>query len=321
MTSLSELPELLDVLRARLNLRHIHLVLAQEKYADYLPDSIAVQPQASLERILRELCMDYSTKQPLMGAFQEIRFQTPGIKVLLPAENSPAFMGSLCVFSLWNKYQPGELIGFLTLIDQNPQRYSNKMATDYIEFFADLFAWSLVTLRDHEKLIRENTTDYLTGCHNRNYLLKHAPRILDFAQRKGFPVALLFIDLDGFKQVNDTLGHDCGDRILISVAQCIQNIIRDYDIFIRHGGDEFLLLLPDVEQNIALRTASRIRKAIQNVRVSKICSATTDITISASIGVAMHLPGEKLITLIQRADHKMYASKRASQDQCFCEES
>ncbi|PTN36482.1 diguanylate cyclase [Desulfonatronum sp. SC1] len=310
ITSLDQLPELLATLRDSLKLRDIHLVLDQEQYAGFLPDSIPTRPQLSLRRVLREMGLTESFRHPLLGSVADIAIQAPVARELFQtARGQRDCLGSVCVFPLWDKYHPGNLIGFLTLRDDDPLRYNEGMATDFIEFFADMFSWSLVTLREHEKLQRESTLDHLTGCHNRTYLMKHAPRILEFAHRKKMPVALLFIDLDGFKKVNDTLGHTCGDQLLVALARTIQSIIRDYDIFVRLGGDEFLLLLPGMDREAAQRAATRIQDALRTLPVSRVCSVTTQLGITASIGLAMYRPGETLQQFIQRADTNMYSAK------------
>lgn len=314
MTSLAQLPRLLKMLQSRLSLRHVHLVLVQERYAEFIPGSIDTQPSIQLRRLLKVMGLAGSTQQPLLGKVAVLMRRIPDIKQLTPAEMHEEPVGSLCVFPLWDKYDPEILIGFLTLIAQSSQRYNEEKATDYIGFFVHLFSGVLVTLLEHEKLLLAATLDPLTGCRNRNYLMKHAPRILEFSQRKRFSVALLFIDLDGFKQVNDNLGHDCGDRLLIAVAQLVQGIVREYDIFVRLGGDEFLLLLPDVDQATAMRTAARINAGIQTLNISGICDASTQLRSSASIGVTMHQPGESLQALIQRADKSMYTVKRSATD-------
>lgn len=309
ITSLDQLPELLSTLRDSLKLQDIHLVLDREQYADFLPEPIPTRSQLSLRRMLREMGLTESFRHPLLGSFADIAIQAPTARELFQTRGQRDCVGSVCVFPLWDKYHPDNLIGFLVLRDGDPLRYNEGMATDFIEFFADLFSWSLVTLREHEKLQRESTQDHLTGCHNRSYLMKHAPRILEFAYRKKMSVALLFVDLDGFKKVNDTLGHACGDNILVAVAHTIQGIVRDYDIFIRLGGDEFLLLLPDVNRETAQRTANRIQDALRTLPVAQVCAVATQLRISASIGLAMHRPGETLQQFIERADSNMYNAK------------
>jgi two-component system, cell cycle response regulator len=165
---------------------------------------------------MADMGMDRPGVQPIMNTMSGMRHTPSDIRSFLPESWDRNQDGSVCIFFLADKYHPETVIGLLCLADRNPERFHADMATDFIEYFADSFAWTLVTLREHEKLIRENTLDQLTGCHNRTYLCKHAPRILDFAQRKDFPVALLFIDLDKFKAINDTMGHSCGDLVLVT---------------------------------------------------------------------------------------------------------
>ncbi len=309
-TSLDDLPGLLESLRSRLRLRHICVILAEEEYAGYVPLSVKTAPLATLHALMAEMHVSCPNVSPMMDAVAVIRQSCPSLRALFPQCWESDHDGSLCVFFLNNKYHPEEIIGLLCLEDSNPNRFEADMATDFIEFFADSFAWTLVTLREHEKLLRENTQDHLTGCFNRTYLNTHAPRILEFSQRKGFPVALLFIDLDKFKSINDNHGHACGDRVLIAIAEKIRNMVRDYDFFVRLGGDEFVVLLPDVDRQTALATAQRIQKAVRGVQVADICNRKSTLKTSASVGVAMYEQGDTLEGFINRADQAMYDVKK-----------
>lgn len=310
-TSLDQLPGVLENIKSRLRLQDILLVLAREDYADFVPLSIRTRPVAELKALMADMGLDTPGITPIMHSMAGLRQTFPVPASFFPDSWQAGQNGSVCIFFLADKYHPGTLIGLLCLRDKNPLRFHADMATDFIEYFADSFAWTLVTLREHEKLIRENTLDHLTGCHNRTYLSKHAPRILEFAQRKGFPVALLFIDLDKFKSINDTLGHACGDQVLIAIAERIQGIVREYDIFARLGGDEFIVLHPDVDRQRALDTARRIQDAILALDVSELCNQDTTLRASASIGVAMYEQRESLDQFIDRADQSMYATKKS----------
>jgi diguanylate cyclase (GGDEF)-like protein len=312
ITSLDQLPRVLENIRSRLCLQDIFLTLSREDYQDFVPLSIRTRSSANLKALMTDMGRshaDASAVRPVMGALADVRRMYPSFQSFLPQDRTASQDGSICVFFLTDKYRPQAVIGLLCLVDENPSRFHAGMATDFIEFFADSFAWALATLREHEKLTRENTLDHLTGCHNRTYLWKHAPRILEFAQRKGFPVALLFIDLDKFKNINDSLGHTCGDLVLIAIAKQIQRIVREYDISIRLGGDEFLVLLPDVDQRTAIDTAERIQNSIPTLKISEICGQDTLLKVSASIGVVMYEHGENLEQFIARADRSMYATK------------
>ncbi|NCC05807.1 MAG: GGDEF domain-containing protein, partial [Proteobacteria bacterium] len=156
--------------------------------------------------------------------------------------------------------------------------------------------------------------DALTGVNNRTYLERHAGRILDFTARKNLPVHLLFIDLNGFKAVNDTLGHEAGDAILVEVARSIKAMIRKYDIFVRLGGDEFVILLPDTDKDMTRTFVTRLRRTLADIDVSRVCALDTDLRISASVGAALHQPPQSLESLIKAADLHMYEDKNLSRE-------
>ncbi len=121
----------------------------------------------------------------------------------------------------------------------------------------------------------------------------------------------MFIDLDGFKKINDKLGHQCGDLILVEVGRKIQSQVRNYDIFVRLGGDEFIILMPDTDQQTATVLADRIGREIQAIDISEICNNSTSLKISASTGIAMYSSGDCLDELIRRADQDMYLAKNS----------
>jgi diguanylate cyclase (GGDEF)-like protein len=134
--------------------------------------------------------------------------------------------------------------------------------------------------------------------------------MLEFSGRKGFPVCALFIDLDRFKAINDTLGHEAGDRVLAAVATRLKNVMRRYDIFARLGGDEFVAVLPDTDLPEAETLSERIRQTVAELDMAETTGFNTPLTMSASVGIARLMPGENLDDLIRRADADMYADKR-----------
>jgi diguanylate cyclase (GGDEF)-like protein len=217
--------------------------------------------------------------------------------------------GSCFIYVLKDKYNPENIAGVLALGDKDVSRYSPEKATDFLEHFCYIFGCTLLSVREHEKLDREKVIDTLTGIHNREYFQRHAPRILDFATRRGFPVCLLFLDLDGFKQINDNLGHNIGDNVLIEVGERVQAVVRKYDIFVRLAGDEFLILLPDTDLERARVLKNRVQQAIKDICLEKLCGQPTDLRVSASIGLAQYVPGQSVKEFLKIADDKMYAEK------------
>ncbi|MFP4517161.1 MAG: DUF484 family protein [Desulfovibrionales bacterium] len=307
MRSLQDLPEALERVRDLLRLQDVRMVLDQGSYADFLPQTIPVLTKKELERHCDGLFSD--GERIRLGRWTE----HAGAEVF--QARFPAGLletGSCFLYRMEDKYAPGTSIGVLGLFDQDPGRYTRDKATDFLGHFCDVLACTVVTVREHEKLEREKVIDPLTGVYNREYLYRHAPRILQFANRREFPVCLLFIDLNNFKQVNDTLGHDVGDRLLMEVAERIRKSIRQYDIFVRFGGDEFVLLLPDTDRALAGAIGKRIKGDLQEIQIS--AGGADRLHISAAVGISSHVRGKSLEELLQEADQDMYRKKKRSRE-------
>jgi diguanylate cyclase (GGDEF)-like protein len=149
--------------------------------------------------------------------------------------------------------------------------------------------------------------DELTGLPNRALLLDRLKQALVRAKRQRTHLALLFLDLDGFKAINDRFGHDAGDKLLQRIAERLLSCIRGGDTACRYGGDEFVLLLPEVDdEKCAMDIAQKIR-----VRVAKPYMVDGySIAMTASIGVAVYpIDGLSENDLIKRADVAMYLAK------------
>jgi two-component system, cell cycle response regulator len=299
MRSLQELPDMLLKIRDLLTLESAVLVLDVEEYGDFLPSDFPAIPAMELARMEAEL-FSRGTRVWL-GPLPQLPCQ----EGLTGCAGPLPIAGSAFACSLRNKYQPERTIGILVFADNDTGRYSPEKATDFLLHFCDILGGSIVAVREHEKLDRERVIDPLTGAWNREYLNRHAPRILEFASRRRFPVSALFIDLDRFKQVNDNLGHEAGDRLLREVAGRIRTMVRQYDIFVRLGGDEFVLLLPDTEAREAVGIGARIREEVASVRLPGFAT----MCISASVGMAAYVPGERLEDLLSAADRDMYRQK------------
>jgi diguanylate cyclase (GGDEF)-like protein len=177
----------------------------------------------------------------------------------------------------------------------------------------------LVAVADErEQLLLRATTDLLTGLHNRSTFLQRARRELDHSGRSGEPLALVMLDIDHFKQVNDRFGHPAGDRVLAAVAQALRETIRGVDLGGRYGGEEFIVLLVGVEEEAAVVAVERIRTAIASLSPPGVpCKVTT------SAGVAIHharFDVARMEDLIRRADAALYRAKQAGRDRTTVEE-
>lgn len=159
------------------------------------------------------------------------------------------------------------------------------------------------------KLREQAMCDSLTGIFNRASVLDALERELDRARRSDAPLGLLLLDLDHFKQLNDTRGHQFGDLALRAFTQRIQSAVRSYDTFGRYGGEEFLILAPGCGQPDLLRQAERLRTA---AATSPFVIDGVSIHLTVSIGASTAEPGDRVssLELIRAADDALYEAKR-----------
>jgi len=154
------------------------------------------------------------------------------------------------------------------------------------------------------------TTDALTGLPNRWALEDALKRMHAQATRNRRPLAFVLLDIDFFKRLNDTFGHDAGDRALVAVGEALRGHLRDSDLAARSGGEEFAVLLPDTPVDGALRVAEALRRAIAEIDLG-----LEGTTMTASFGVAvLGLHADDAHALMRAADHALYAAKRAGRD-------
>jgi two-component system cell cycle response regulator len=153
-------------------------------------------------------------------------------------------------------------------------------------------------------------TDQLTGLFNRRYMSRHLGTLIDSANTTGKPVSFLILDIDYFKQVNDTHGHDIGDEVLREFAGRISANVRGIDLACRYGGEEFVVVMPDTDLNFAYMVAERLRQAVADAPFS-ITSAPGQLPVTISIGVtASEGTGDTAEALLKRADQALYRAKR-----------
>lgn len=158
-------------------------------------------------------------------------------------------------------------------------------------------------LHQNAELAGLSVTDALTGVLNRLGLLQRSDEVIARAARFSHPLALLMIDLDHFKQINDQHGHPLGDEVLKRFVAIIQSNLRVSDIFGRWGGEEFMVISPHLRLVDALSMAEKLRKAIEDA------DFPAAIRLTASIGVSEYQPGEVAAELVGRADHALYQAK------------
>ncbi|WPL16389.1 putative diguanylate cyclase YdaM [Thiorhodovibrio winogradskyi] len=177
---------------------------------------------------------------------------------------------------------------------------------------ADL-AWETVESKRLQDLLRHQaTTDELTGLANRRAFMDQAGRELKRAQRHGKLFSLALIDLDRFKQINDTHGHAVGDQALVALTRVCLDSIREIDLLARLGGDEFALLLPETDQALAYQVVERMRLALT---ARPVRCGDLDVKLSISAGVACHAhPEQSLDALLIATDQALYRAKEAGRN-------
>ncbi len=177
----------------------------------------------------------------------------------------------------------------------------------YVAMYQDITA----RYTEQQAILHQATHDALTGLANRTLLVDRLEQALAMGQRYGYMVALMFMDLDGFKTVNDSFGHDIGDQLLIAVSRRLETFLRKTDTICRQGGDEFILMLPqapdlEVLMGLATRIQAELRKPFTNLHGNNV------IRISVSIGVARWPEhGGDTDALMQAADRAMYRCKQS----------
>jgi diguanylate cyclase (GGDEF)-like protein len=169
---------------------------------------------------------------------------------------------------------------------------------------------------DEQEILRLKeaaTSDPLTGVGNRRSFDQELSRRVTQLRRYATPCSLLIIDVDYFKSINDTWGHDAGDQALISMAKVITGTLRDIDLLFRIGGEEFAALLPETEGTNARIAAERVRVAISESQIP-IQTGNFRIEITASVGGAQLLPHDSAESWFKRADQELYSAKRAGRN-------
>jgi diguanylate cyclase (GGDEF)-like protein len=209
----------------------------------------------------------------------------------------------------------GEAIGVLSLVEPIPAPASNAAAPDreyrhgIVTATAEQIALALANLRLRETLKNQSIRDPLTGLFNRRFLEESLERECRRSIRAGRPLSILMLDIDHFKQFNDTFGHDAGDVVLREVGAVTRTVFRGEDVACRYGGEEFALVLGDTTAEGAVTRANALRDRVKEIALSFRRQALGPLTIS--VGVAT-LPthGVDGGALIRAADLALCRAKR-----------
>ncbi len=237
---------------------------------------------------------------------------------------------------------PGETIGEIGVLDHlprtllvvadSPSRVLQlstsafwSMVYHSHEFTINLLTIQSQRLRDNattlEQIVKVKETyqrhaimDGLTGLYNRRWLAQMLPRFVQRSQRDGMPLVLAMVDIDFFKQFNDTYGHQAGDHVLFQVGQRLLSLFRPQDHLIRYGGEEFTIVLVDTVEALAYEAMERAREVIAGTAFK--LAQGTEVTVTVSIGLAELAPNMCQDELIFAADQALYRAKKNGRNRC-----
>ncbi len=230
-----------------------------------------------------------------------------------------AAAGAVASFALLPLVRHGSLIGGFYLGSTNPNRYVSGDGTDFLERLSEIIAVCLDGTVTHERLKRIGLTDGLTGVQNRRYFEHRLHEEIAQACRHKRALACMFLDVDRFKRINDTFGHQSGDTVLRSVAHAIQAQLRLGDTIARYGGEEFVVLLPRTAPRHVQEIAERIRQTIAKQLFEAASGERIDVTISIGLSLLQSqdsaiAPQQLAEQLVASADKALYRAKHTGRN-------
>lgn len=170
----------------------------------------------------------------------------------------------------------------------------------------------LVELKDlHEQLHEVSIKDSLTGLYNRRYLFSRLDHFVNLSRRYKNPLAVVMLDIDHFKQINDNYGHKVGDDVLRSIAEILRPSLRDADVLARYGGEEFAILMPETELSKAIIVCERIRMNIADYEWQKVAQ---NLNVTGSLGISTFEQEDCPEKLFVKADECLYEAKRSGRN-------
>jgi diguanylate cyclase (GGDEF)-like protein len=217
-------------------------------------------------------------------------------------------------------YRRGQYLGAIALGSTDDQRFRSQLNTEFLDRLALIISVCFENAISMELLKRTSFVDPLTRINNRRYFDQRIREEVDRSMRNGDSLSCLFLDIDFFKKVNDSHGHQCGDMIIQSIAQIMRQQLRTADILARYGGEEFVAVVTGASSQMAIDVASRIRKSVERRQFDS--ETNIKIAVTVSIGVATFQPKEFSAsretiasTLVGQADQALLEAKRAGRNQ------
>jgi len=315
----SLLTVLVDGLRSSYGLEYVSLVLCDPDHdIRHLLIANGKSPESYANLLVTEsltgLAPQYiALHKPWLGSFAACDHQ-----IICPNADG---VKSIAMIPLKHR---GKLLGSINLCSRDASRFTRDHASDFLEHLGVIGSFCVENTINRARLLRSGFTDVLTGWNNRRYLSVRLVEELARARRDRTGIVCLMLDVDYFKQVNDTWGHAAGDAVLRELAQRIESQVRVSDVAARYGGEEFVVLLPNTLVESAMLLAERIRMAISRTPFELPGGKTKTVTVSIGISEVHPGPDEDDLktlgdSLVARADVALYEAKAAGRDQVIIE--
>lgn len=294
------LKQLLTSIKQKFELYDIRLLMVEPTPISYLLSSDFQSPwhQQNTRKIpAKELTAFHPNNKPFLTN------DAKKLTALLP-KNIGADAQS---FALTPISLEGKLFGSLLFIDKSKDRYHSELGTFHLEQLAVKLSLCLSNVLIREQLEYMAHYDRLTGVANRRLMELCIEEELIRQKRYGVPFSVVFIDCNKFKQINDTYGHDCGDKVLTYVATQLKELIRENDKCFRYAGDEFVITLASQTYGEAILAAQRLTNFFES---NPMPYEQESLPITISCGVAASDGSQSMDALLKRADEQLYLHKK-----------
>jgi len=298
---------LLQLIEEKFAIPHVWITMVRENDVSHLIEALESSDvlRERLSVVKRKVFLKLTNEK---GSPVLVNEDLKPFYALLP-KNQKYFAKSLAVVPIT---LDGEVIGSLNLGDFSESRFQPDMDTFFLSELAVKISICLSNVTSRERLTFLATRDPLTGLLNRREMDTTLDREFSRAVRYGTPLAVLFIDCDEFKAVNDTYGHDCGDILLKYLAEQIRAMIRKDDLAFRYAGDEFVVVLPNQTSKQALKVSERLQRFFEKNPL-KFQESRIPVSISCGTASSRDPDIKNPEALLKKADERLYEAKKGKE--------
>ena len=286
---------------------------------------LLLDPEYEFQRLLGSEPMPESWQGRLLFIDREQDFKEtysvrhrPTLSEFTPKLHQPFFpnhpeLASVAILPLMRQ---NKLMGSLNLGSLKKDRFQANIGTQFLQHLTAVMSACIENARLQENIKQLGLLDPLTGINNRRFFDQRVKEEVNLAQRNSTSLSCLFIDLDHFKNINDTHGHQAGDEVLKRVAQIFNETMRTSDVLARYGGEEFVILLADTNSQDAFDIAERLRNIV--AKTSFTISSEISLNVTLSIGLSTLGDNGQITTtqhLVSFADQAVYVAKESGRNQ------